>query len=45
MKERVVKMMDKSLTRGLTVCTFHSLGLDIVRRELKTLGYNLALRF
>ena len=39
MKERVVKMMDKSLTRGLTVCTFHSLGLDIVRRELKTLGY------
>lgn len=39
MKERVVKMMDKSLTRGLTVCTFHSLGLDIIRRELKTLGY------
>jgi len=39
MKERVVKMMDKSLTRGLTVSTFHSLGLDIIRRELKTLGY------
>ncbi|ASP49955.1 DNA helicase Rep [Cognaticolwellia beringensis] len=39
MKERVVKMMDKSQTRGLTVCTFHSLGLDIIRRELKTLGY------
>ena len=39
MKERVVKMLDKSLTRGLTVCTFHSLGLDIIRRELKTLGY------
>ncbi|MBA6294230.1 DNA helicase Rep [Colwellia sp. MB3u-70] len=39
MKERVVKMMDKSLTRGLTVSTFHSLGLDIVRKELKTLGY------
>ncbi|SEL78859.1 ATP-dependent DNA helicase Rep [Colwellia chukchiensis] len=39
MKERVVKMLDKSLTRGLTVCTFHSLGLDIIRREVKTLGY------
>ncbi|MBA6225660.1 MULTISPECIES: DNA helicase Rep [unclassified Colwellia] len=39
MKERVVKMMDKSLTRGLTVSTFHSLGLDIIRKELKTLGY------
>ena len=39
MKERVVKMMDKTQTRGLTVCTFHSLGLDIIRRELKTLGY------
>ncbi len=39
MKERVIKMMDKSQTRGLTVCTFHSLGLDIIRRELKTLGY------
>ncbi len=35
MKERVVKMLDKSLTRGLTVSTFHSLGLDIVRKEIK----------
>ena len=39
MKERVVKMMDKSLTRGLTVSTFHSMGLDIIRKEIKTLGY------
>jgi ATP-dependent DNA helicase Rep len=39
MKERVIKMMDKSLTRGLTVSTFHSLGLDIIRKEIKTLGY------
>jgi ATP-dependent DNA helicase Rep len=39
MKERVVKMMDKHLTRGLTVSTFHSLGLDIIRKEIKTLGY------
>jgi ATP-dependent DNA helicase Rep len=39
MKERVVKMMDKSLTRGLTVSTFHSMGLDIIRKEIKTLGF------
>ena len=39
MKERVAKMLGRDLTRGLTVSTFHSLGLDIVRRELKTLGY------
>ncbi len=39
MKERVSKMLGRDLTRGLTVSTFHSLGLDIVRREIKTLGY------
>ncbi|WP_448212466.1 DNA helicase Rep [Colwellia sp. MEBiC06753] len=39
MKERVSSMLGRDLTRGLTVSTFHSLGLDIVRRELKTLGY------
>jgi len=39
MKERVKKLLGKDLTRGLTVSTFHSLGLDIIRREIKTLGY------
>jgi len=39
MKERVVKMMDKKLTRGLTVSTFHSLGLEIIRKEIKVLGF------
>jgi len=39
MKERVIKLLDKDATRGLTVSTFHSLGLDIVRKEIKTLGY------
>lgn len=39
MKERVSKLLGKDLTRGLTVSTFHSLGLDIVRKEIKTLGY------
>ncbi len=39
MKVRVGKMLGRDLTRGLTVSTFHSLGLDIVRREIKVLGY------
>ena len=39
MKERIKKMLGKDLTRGLTVSTFHSLGLDIVKREIKILGY------
>jgi ATP-dependent DNA helicase Rep len=39
MKERVVKIISKQHTRGLTVSTFHSLGLDIIRKEIKTLGF------
>jgi ATP-dependent DNA helicase Rep len=39
MKERVGKILGRDLTRGLTVSTFHSLGLEIVRKEIKTLGY------
>ncbi len=39
MKDRVGRTLGKDLTRGLMVSTFHSLGLDIVRREIKTLGY------
>jgi len=39
MKERVGRTLGKDSTRGLMVSTFHSLGLDIVRREIKTLGY------
>lgn len=39
MKERVSKTLGKDLTRGLMVSTFHSLGLDIIRKEIKTLGY------
>ena len=29
MKERVTELLDKDLTRGLTVSTFHSLGMSI----------------
>jgi len=39
MKERVSSLLDKSAVQGLRVSTFHTLGLDIIRRELKTLGY------
>ncbi|WP_448547123.1 DNA helicase Rep [Thalassotalea fusca] len=39
MKERVSSMLGRDLTRGLTVSTFHSLGLEIVRKEIKTLGF------
>ena len=39
MKERVQKLMPKEKTKGLRVSTFHTLGLDIIRRELKALGY------
>jgi ATP-dependent DNA helicase Rep len=39
MKVRVIKMLGREHSRGLTVSTFHSLGLDIIRKEIKTLGY------
>ncbi len=38
MKERVGKLLGGE-ARGLQVSTFHSLGLDIIRREIGTLGY------
>lgn len=39
MKERVMDLLSKDEARGLTVSTFHNLGLNIIRREYKTLGY------
>jgi ATP-dependent DNA helicase Rep len=39
MKERVSKLLDDKQSKGLRVSTFHSLGLDILRKEYKTLGY------
>ncbi|GLR63545.1 DNA helicase Rep [Marinospirillum insulare] len=39
MRERVGKMLGREETKGLTVSTFHSLGLDIIRKEVKHLGY------
>lgn len=39
MKERVGKLVSGPEARGLTVSTFHNLGLNIIRSEHKTLGY------
>lgn len=39
MKARVGKLVKGKTSSGLTVSTFHNLGLNIIRRELKVLGY------
>ncbi len=39
MKERVGQLLKGKEARGLRVSTFHTLGLDIVRRETRRLGY------
>ncbi|MDD4906166.1 MAG: UvrD-helicase domain-containing protein, partial [Methylobacter tundripaludum] len=43
MKNRVSKLLDNNQQRGLRVSTFHSLGLDILRAESKTLGYKAGI--
>ena len=40
MKERVGSLMTGKEARGLTVSTFHNLGLNIIRKEVEALGYN-----
>jgi len=39
MKERVGRLVDRKLTRGLIVSTFHNLGLNMIREEHEHLGY------
>ncbi len=39
MRERVSKLLKKDAGRGLVVSTFHTLGMRMLRREAKTLGY------
>ncbi|GAL07732.1 ATP-dependent DNA helicase Rep [Photobacterium aphoticum] len=38
MKERVGQTLGKQEAKGLMVSTFHTLGLNIIRREYKHLG-------
>ena len=39
MKERVMQLVQGKAARGLTVSTFHNLGLNIIRKEYKTLKF------
>jgi ATP-dependent DNA helicase Rep len=43
MKSRVSKLLDAKQSSGLRVSTFHSLGLEILRKEHKHLGYKANL--
>jgi len=38
MKERVAKTMGRKEARGLWISTFHTLGLEIIKREHKSIG-------
>ncbi|WP_392561941.1 DNA helicase Rep [Orbus sturtevantii] len=38
MKERIAQTLGRKETRGLKISTFHTLGLDIIRKEHKQLG-------
>ena len=39
MRERATQLLTKEEAKGLTVSTFHTLGLNIIKREAKRLGY------
>lgn len=39
MQERVAKLLQGKPAKGLTVCTFHALGVQIMRQEAGRLGY------
>ncbi|GAB6067710.1 DNA helicase Rep [Methylothermus subterraneus] len=43
MKERVGRLVQGQAAKGLTVSTFHALGLEIVRSEHRALGYKAGL--
>lgn len=41
MRERVIGLLGKRGARGLTLTTFHSLGVKILKKEIDKLGYHL----
>lgn len=40
MKERVITLLGKKRARGVTLVTFHSLGVKILKEEIHRLGYH-----
>lgn len=40
MKERVSHLVDSRMRKGITLSTFHSLGIRILREDIHHLGYN-----
>ena len=38
MRTRISEMLEKDVSKGLRISTFHTLGLNIIRDELETLG-------
>lgn len=40
MRERVIGLLGKHKSRGVTLATFHSLGLKILKKEIDKLGYH-----
>ncbi len=43
MQGRVARLLDGAQTRGLRISTFHALGLDILRKEHRQLGYKAGI--
>ncbi len=39
MRSRITEMLDKDVSKGLRISTFHTLGLNVIRSELETLDY------
>ncbi|PAJ74809.1 DNA helicase Rep [Pseudoalteromonas sp. NBT06-2] len=39
MKERLKQALGKQESKGIWISTFHTLGLEIIKKEIKTLGY------
>ncbi|WP_127717606.1 ATP-dependent helicase [Halobacteriovorax sp. HLS] len=40
MRERIIGLLGKKKSRGLTMATFHSLGVKILKKEITKLGYH-----
>ncbi len=43
MRERVAQSIGSQKSKGLTVCTFHTLGFDLIKREHQALGFKSSI--